>query len=240
MKRLRLSRRTLKRILAGLVVLLAAGGLFGVPWLNGLQQKSPETFATIRASFKDFRWMEAARLARALDALTAEEAKALRYRQWRERIEADPNLELETRKSETKKREESGQERGEGHRLAQDLLTGQAAKEQAGRPAVFALREPWKLSVALRDQCRKFLEIEWRGAATTGARAGVSDAAGKCAYWVPLSDDEQVVFQALAGLRDKMDYANYLLLLDALKISSQEVLGFEERLRRMADSFSPT
>ncbi len=240
MKRLRLSRQAIKRILAGLVLLLAAFGLFGVPWLNGLQQKSPETFATLRDHFKEFRWIEAARLARALDSLTAEEAKALRYRQWRERIEADPQLELETRKSETEQREESGRERGEGHRLALDRLTGQEAMEQAGRPAVFALREPWKLSVALRDQCRKFLEIEWRRAATGGGRAGVSDAAGKCAYWVPLSDDERVVFQALAGLRNKMDYAHYLMLLEALNITSQEVMGFEERLRRMTDSYSPT
>jgi hypothetical protein len=86
--------------------------------------------------------------------------------------------------------------------------------------------------------------MQWQATAGRGsktvARPAVSDAAGKCAYWVPLSDDAQVVSRSLFELRDKMDYPYYLRLLEALEISSEEVLKFEERLRRMTGSFSST
>ena len=230
MKRPKLTKSTLRGISFFLGLAVLAGGVWGPPWLARLEQKSPEGFAALREEFKSLHWVDAGRRAWEIHSLSAEEALALRYRWWKERVEENPEFAQQMREAVRSAREASREERLSAHRQALSGL------EREKPPAFAGGREPWKLAVAMRDECRKYLEIQWRARARRDA--AVSDAAGKCAYWVPLSDDTRVVSRALFTLRDKLDYVNYLKLLEALEISSEEALGFEERLRRMTGSFS--
>jgi len=238
---MRITKKTVRAMVFVLVLAAGAGWRWGLPWVAGLKEKSPESFESLKENIKTLHWLEAGRLAWRLHSLSAEEALALRYRSWKDQLAASPEFEARARENERLAREESGGQRGDAHRRA---LEGLAAGETAAavRAPALGRREPWEFSVALRDQCRKQLELQWRARSESGGKAadaGASDAAGKCAFWVPLSDDERVVHRALFALRDKMDYSYYLRLLDALGVSSEEVLKFEERLRRMTGSFSP-
>lgn len=238
-----MTKKIVRAMVLGLLLAAGAGWQWGYPWVAGLMQKSPDTFQVMKENFKSFHWIEAGRLAWKLHSLSAEEALALRYRGWKERVDASEEFASLARENQRIARDESREQRQQVHRRAMEGLASDGSSPQAPAPT-FGRREPWEFSVALRDQCRKYIEMQWQATAGRGSKTvagpAVSDAAGKCAYWVPLSDDAQVVSHSLFVLRDKMDYPYYLRLLEALEISSEEVLKFEERLRRMTGSFSST
>lgn len=221
-----------------LVAAAAWGWKVGIPLFTDLKGKSSVQFQAMVDAAKGFHLIQAGQLFQELRHLSFEEARALRYRTWKESFASDEEFRLQEREALVLGREESRTTRIQNHQNEmQRLVESESARALKKASTVWEDGEPWERSLALREKCREYLERE-RGKKPGLKKSALSKKqslgiAQLCESWVPVSHSLEEVENSLETLKLKMNYFYFVQLLEDLGLSEQEPFGLSDRLERM-------
>jgi hypothetical protein len=187
---------------------------------------------------KGFHLSQAGQLFQELRQLSYEEARALRYRSWKESFTSDEEFRLREKEVQIFGREKSRATRIQNHQNEiQELVESEDIRTLKKVSTLWESGEPWERSLALREKCREYLEQE-RGK-KPGLKTSVLskkqslDIAQLCGSWVPVSHSSAEVEKTLQTLKHKMNYFYFVQLLEDLGLAESEPFSLPERLERM-------
>jgi hypothetical protein len=232
----------IKKIMVMFVIALVAaaawGWKVGIPLFIDLKDKSPVQFQAMVDAAKGFHLIQAGQLLQELRHLSFDEARALRYRTWKENFASDEGFRSQEREALVLGREESRATRTQNHQNEiQKLVKPERFQTQKKVSTVWEGGEPWERSLALREKCREYLKRE--RVKKPGLKKSVLskkqslEISQLCESWVPVSHSLEEVEKTLETLKHKMNYFYFVQLLEDLGLSEKEPFSLPDRLERM-------
>ena len=221
-----------------LVAAAAWGWKVGIPLFTDLKGKSPVQFQAMVDAAKGFHLIQAGQLLQELRDLSFDEARALRYRTWKESFASDEGFRSQEREALVLGREESRAARVQNHQNEiQKLVKPERFRTLKKASTVWEGGEPWERSLALREKCREYLKRE--RVKKPGLKKSVLsknqslEISQLCESWVPVSHSLEEVENTLETLKHKMNYFYFVQLLEDLGLSEKEPFSLPDRLERM-------
>ena len=236
-----------KILILVLLYIIVRGGIIIFVKFPILEDKDAEIYATMVDSFKALKVNGGLEKYEYLDTHSKRELFMIRYRAEKKRFLEDEEYRTEHIKNETQSRKDRQERR---RKVYQSRLTGLEKSDQTATNA--DLKEKWQQSsswdkgLVLREKCIEFLELQRRESGGKELRVPLDPDLSKvapigkipvsesCMKWVPVGHEERVVEQALANLKQNMNYYYFSQLVEQAGIKSlDEVISFPEKIRGM-------